>query len=55
MIDCVNCEIRKFYANAYDVHFDYKDCPIPCKAKKREKEKNQKHIIDNGKDYEFER
>lgn len=34
--DCLNCEIRKFYANAFDTHFDYKDCPIDCKAKKKQ-------------------
>ena len=27
---CKDCNIRKAYAKYFDMHFDYKDCPIEC-------------------------
>lgn len=25
---CDNCPVKKYYARAYDMHFDKKDCPF---------------------------
>jgi hypothetical protein len=27
---CKNCSIRKYYAKAFDTHFDKKDCTCEC-------------------------
>ena len=32
-MNCKECEIRKYYAKAFDIHFDIKDCPCECKVK----------------------
>ena len=29
-MNCETCEIRKYYARAFDIHFDYMDCPCEC-------------------------
>ena len=29
-MNCKDCEIRKYYAKMFDIHFDDKDCPCKC-------------------------
>lgn len=26
----MDCEIGKYYAKVFDIHFDCKDCPVKC-------------------------
>ena len=35
--NCESCELRKYYAKSYDIHFDGRDCPIKCKIKQKNK------------------
>ena len=30
---CKDCELRKYYAKAFDIHFDEKDCICKCPYK----------------------
>ena len=30
MKTCENCEMRKYYAKMFDVHFGWADCPYEC-------------------------
>lgn len=29
-MNCKDCELRKYYARVFDMHFDYMDCPFKC-------------------------
>lgn len=33
-MNCKDCELRKYYAKAFDMHFDEKDCPCNCPYEK---------------------
>ena len=33
---CNDCPIRKYYAKAFDIHFDKKDCICKCPYEKGE-------------------
>lgn len=33
--ECETCEIRKYYARAFDFHFTECDCPFKCEEEER--------------------
>lgn len=35
MMTCDDCELRKYYARVFDIHFDEKDCICKCPYRKR--------------------
>ena len=37
--NCESCDIRKYFAKSYDIHFDERDCPIKCERKQKNKSK----------------
>lgn len=43
---CQQCVFRKSYAKAFDVHFDWIDCPYDCK---NDYEHLEKELADFGK------
>lgn len=41
---CQNCGYRKSYAKAFDVHFDWIDCPYDCEHDYEHLEKELKNL-----------
>ena len=42
--ECQNCGYRKSYAKAFDVHFDWIDCPYDCENDYEHLEKELKNL-----------
>lgn len=42
--DCKNCEIRKYYAVAFDIHFSKEDCPYDCESEEQKKKNDKKEV-----------
>lgn len=38
---CRNCDTRKAYAQIFDIHIDWRDCPHPCKANEEKEKENE--------------
>lgn len=43
-MNCKDCELRKYYAKAFDIHFDKKDCGLKCPVTEGGKDEKEKKV-----------